>query len=182
MTTETQDGISVGTWQIDPAHTEIGFTVRHIMSKVRGTFDTFEGTLVTADDIGQSHVDVSVDLSSISTGTADRDAHLRSSDFFDTETHPRMRFATTAVTAKGNGEFVVSGNLTVKDVTQPLDLAVEFLGEAGDPWGGTRVGVEATASLNRKDFGIDFNVPIDGDRVMIGDKVDIHINAEAVLQ
>ena len=122
------------------------------------------------------------DLSSINTGTADRDAHLRSGDFFGVDTYPTMSFASTGVVDKGDNEFVVTGDLTIKDVTKPVDLAVEFLGEGGDPWGGTRVGVEATATISRKEFGIDFNIPVGGDAVMIGDKITINIVAEAVLQ
>lgn len=175
--------VTPGTWNLDPTHTEIGFSVRHLMSKVRGTFGTFEGTLVTAEDVTDSKVTVEVDLSSINTGTADRDAHLRSSDFFDVETHPSMTFATNGVTQKSDAEFVVNGDLTIRGVTKPLELQVEFLGEGGDPWGGTRVGVEATGEISRKEFGIDFNIPVAGaDKAMIGDKISLTINAEAVLQ
>ena len=180
MTTAT--AISTGTWALDPTHTEIGFTVRHIMSKVRGKFETFEGTLVTADDVTDSRVDVSVDLNSINTGTVDRDNHLRSGDFFEVETYPTMTFASTGVVEKSPGELVVNGDLTIKGVTKPLELAVEVLGEGSDPWGGTRVGVEATGLISRKDFGIDFNIPLEGGKVVIGDKISIVINAEAVLQ
>lgn len=175
--------VTPGTWNLDPTHTEIGFSVRHLMSKVRGKFETFEGSLVTAEDVTDSKVTVEVDLSSISTGTADRDNHLRSSDFFDVETHPKMTFATNGVTQKSDSEFVVNGDLTIKGVTKPLELKVEFLGEGGDPWGGTRVGVEATGEISRKEFGIDFNIPVAGaDKAMIGDKISLTINAEAVLQ
>ena len=180
MTTAT--AITTGTWALDPTHTEIGFTVRHIMSKVRGKFETFEGTLVTADDVTDSRVDVSVDLNSINTGTVDRDNHLRSSDFFEVENHPTMTFASSGVVEKAPGELVVQGDLTIKGVTKPLELAVEVLGEGNDPWGGTRIGVEATGLISRKEFGIDFNIPLEGDKVMIGDKISIVINAEAVLQ
>jgi polyisoprenoid-binding protein YceI len=180
MTTAT--AITTGTWALDPTHTEIGFTVRHIMSKVRGKFETFEGTVVTADDLTDSRVDVSVDLNSINTGTVDRDNHLRSSDFFEVENHPTMTFASTGVVEKAPGELVVQGDLTIKGVTKPLELAVEVLGEGSDPWGGTRIGVEATGLISRKEFGIDFNIPLEGGKVVIGDKISIVINAEAVLQ
>ena len=174
--------ITTGTWQLDPTHTEIGFTVRHLMSKVRGKFEKFEGTLVTADDITASTVSVKVDLSSINTGTPDRDNHLRSGDFFNIESTPEMTFTTTGVVENSDSEFVVTGDLTIKDITKSIDLKVEFLGEGSDPWGGTRVGVEATGAISRKDWGIDFNIPVAGDKVMIGDKITITINAEAVLQ
>lgn len=180
--TSTATVISSGTWVLDPTHTEIGFTVRHLVSKVRGKFEKFEGTLVTADDITDSTVNVSVDLSSINTGSADRDAHLRSSDFFAVEEFPAMTFASAGVLTKSDTDYVVAGTLTIKGVSKPVELAVEFLGEGGDPWGGTRIGIEAGTQISRKEFGIDFNVPLDGDKVMIGDKITIHIVAEAVLQ
>ncbi|MGZ5366502.1 YceI family protein [Aeromicrobium sp.] len=179
--TATATAITTGTWVLDPTHTEIGFTVRHLMSKVRGKFEKFEGTLVTAEDITASTVSVSVDLSSINTGTADRDAHLRSGDFFGVDQHPTMTFSTTGVVVENDSDYVVSGILDIKGVKKPIDLAVEFLGEGGDPWGGTRVGVEAKSEISRKEFGVDFNVPV-GDKVMIGDKISISIVAEAVLQ
>lgn len=174
--------VSAGTWTIDPAHTEIGFTVRHLMSKVRGKFDTFEGTVVTSEDVTASSVEVSVDLSSINTGTADRDAHLRTADFFEVDTYPSMTFKSTGVKQESDDEFVLTGDLTIKGVTKAIELEVEFLGEGGDPWGGTRVGVEAKAEISRKEFGIDFNIPVSGDKVMIGDKIKLNIVAEAVLQ
>ena len=175
--------VTAGTWAIDASHTEIGFTVRHLVSKVRGKFETFEGAIVTAEDLTASSVTVSVDLSSINTGTADRDAHLRSGDFFGVDTYPTMTFASTGVVDKGGNELVVTGDLTIKGVTKPIELAVEFLGEGGDPWGGTRVGLEASTQISRKEFGIDFNIPVDGaDKLMIGDKISINIVAEAVLQ
>jgi polyisoprenoid-binding protein YceI len=178
----TATAVTTGTWTIDPTHTEIGFSVRHLVSKVRGTFESFEGTIVKNDDVTASTVNVSVDLSSINTGTADRDNHLRSADFFEVETFPKMTFVSTGIVQKSDTDFVVSGDLTIKGVTKPVELATEFLGEGGDPWGGTRVGIEATAEISRKEFGIDFNIPLEGGKVMVGDKISIHINAEAVLQ
>jgi polyisoprenoid-binding protein YceI len=174
--------VTTGTWAIDPSHTEIGFTVRHLVSKVRGKFETFEGSIVASDDITASTVNVSIDLASVNTGTADRDAHLRSGDFFNAEENPKMTFVSTGIVDKGDNEFVVTGDLTIKGVTKSVDLATEFLGEGADPWGGTRVGVEATTEISRKEFGIDFNIPLEGDKVVIGDKISIHIVAEAVLQ
>jgi polyisoprenoid-binding protein YceI len=176
----TSTAVSTGTWVLDPSHTEIGFTVRHLVSKVRGKFETFEGTIVSAKDITASTVNVSIDLASVNTGTADRDAHLRSGDFFNAEENPKMTFVSTGILQK---DFVVTGDLTIKGITKPVELATEFLGEGGDPWGGTRVGLEATTQISRKEFGIDFNVPVEGaDKLMIGDKITINIVAEAVLQ
>ncbi|KQV75953.1 polyisoprenoid-binding protein [Aeromicrobium sp. Root344] len=178
----TATAVSTGTWTIDPTHTEIGFSVRHLVSKVRGKFEAFEGTIVTHDDLTASSVNVTVDLNSINTGTADRDNHLRSADFFEVESHPTMTFVSTGIVQKSDTDFVVTGDLTIKGVSKPVELATEFLGEGGDPWGGTRVGIEATAEISRKEFGIDFNIPLEGGKVMVGDKISIHINAEAVLQ
>jgi polyisoprenoid-binding protein YceI len=177
----TSTAVSTGTWAIDASHTEIGFTVRHLVSKVRGKFETFEGTITSADDVTASTVTVSIDLASVNTGSADRDAHLRSGDFFNAEENPKMTFVSTGIVEKGQGEFVVTGDLTIKGIT--IDLATEFLGEGADPWGGTRVGLEATTTISRKDFGIDFNIPVEGaDKLMIGDKITVTIVAEAVLQ
>ena len=178
----TATAVSTGTWTIDASHTEIGFSVRHLVSKVRGKFETFEGVIVTHDDLTASTVNVTVDLNSINTGTADRDNHLRSADFFEVETHPKMTFVSTGIVQKSETDFAVTGDLTIKGVTKPIELEVEFLGEGSDPWGGTRVGIEATAEISRKEFGIDFNIPLEGGKVMVGDKISIHINAEAVLQ
>lgn len=180
--TNTATAVTTGTWALDPTHTEIGFTVRHLMSKVRGKFDKFEGTVVTAEELNSSTVNVSVDLTSINTGTADRDAHLRSSDFFEVDNYPAMTFKSTGVKQSDDDEFVVTGDLTIKGVTKSIDLEVELLGEGGDPWGGTRVGIEAKGEISRKEFGIDFNIPGSGDKVMIGDKIKLQIVAEAVLQ
>ncbi|HWV26702.1 MAG TPA: YceI family protein [Aeromicrobium sp.] len=174
--------LTAGTWTIDPTHTEIGFSVRHIMSKVRGKFETFESTLTTTEDVSGSSVAVEVELSSVNTGTPDRDNHLRSGDFFNVETTPKMTFRSNGVLVKNDNELVVTGDLTIKDVTKPFELKAELLGEGKDPWGNTRVGVEATGEISRKEFGIDFNIPLEGDKVMIGDKIAITINAEYVLQ
>ena len=176
----TATAVSTGTWAIDPSHTEIGFSVRHLVSKVRGKFEAFEGTIVTPEDLEASTVNVTVDLNSINTGTADRDNHLRSADFFEVETHPKMTFVSTGIVQKSDTDFVVTGDLTIKGVTKPVELATEFLGEGGDPWGGTRVGIEATAEISRKEFGIDFNIPLEGGKLLIGDAVTISLTVQAV--
>jgi polyisoprenoid-binding protein YceI len=175
------EGLVPGTWQIDPTHTDIGFTVRHLISKVRGTFEEFEGEIVIAENPLESEASATVQLNSINTGTAQRDDHLRSSDFFEVDQHPVMRFRSTGVRADGDG-YVVTGDLTVKNVTREIELNVEFLGVGPDPWGGTRVGFEATGKLSRKEFGVDFNIPLEGDKFVIGDQVSIHLQVEAVLK
>ena len=172
---------TAGTWQIDPSHSEVGFTVRHLMSKVRGKFEEFEGQLVTDESGAGSVANAKIQLSSVNTGTEDRDNHLRSSDFFSVDETPVMTFQSTGVRDKGDS-FVAQGDLTIRGVTKPVELDVEVLGEGPDPWGGKRIGLEATTEISRKEFGIDFNIPVSGDKVMIGDKVTIHLTVEAVHQ
>ena len=167
--------IVAGSWTIDPSHSEVGFTVRHLMSKVRGQFEKFEGTLVTGDSLDDTRATATIDLNSVNTRDEQRDGHLRSADFFDVEKFGQMTFSTTSF----DGTTAV-GDLTIKGVTKPVELDVEFLGIGQDPWGGQRLGFEATAVITRKDWGVDFNVPLDGGRVLVGDKVTIHLAVEAV--
>lgn len=177
--TETAEATELrpGTWVIDPAHSEVGFTVRHLMAKVRGHFQIFEGTVTTGASLAETTAQATIDLASVNTNNAQRDAHLRSADFFETEQHGHMTFTATSF----DGQTAV-GDLTIKGVTRPVELDVEFLGVGGDPWGGTRLGFEATGEINRKDFGIDFNIPVEGGRLMVGDKIALQLNIEAVLQ
>jgi polyisoprenoid-binding protein YceI len=170
--------VPVGTGSIDAAHSEVGFTARHLMSKVRGRFEKFEGQIVTGP---QPSARATIDLGSINTNEENRDAHLRSGDFFDVETHGQMTFTSTDVQDGGAG-LLVTGDLSLKGVTKPVTLDVELFGVETDPWGGTRVGFEGTTSLSRKEWGIDFNIPMDGGRLLVGDKVEIVIAIEAVLQ
>ena len=177
VTADTTFGtdITPGTWTIDPSHSEVGFTVRHLMSKVRGQFTTFEGSLVTGDELGATRATATIDLTSIDTRDEQRDQHLRSKDFFDVETSGQMTFTTTSF----DGATAV-GELTIKGITKPVELDVEFLGSGVDPWGNPRLGFEATTVINRKDWGVDFNIPLDGGKFLIGDKVSIHLAVEAV--
>lgn len=172
-------GLTAGTWTIDPTHTEVAFTVRHLMSKVRGTFKTFEGSVVVADDLLSSSAVATIDLSSVDTGTQQRDDHLRSSDFFDASTRPTMTFRSKELRPRGD-DFVAVGDLTVKGVTREVELAVELLGVGTDAYGNERIGLEATGQISRKDFGVDFNVPLDGGKVLIGDAVTISLTVQAV--
>jgi polyisoprenoid-binding protein YceI len=178
MSIDTAFGTDViaGTWNIDASHSEVGFTVRHLMSKVRGQFTSFEGSLTTGDSLESTRATATIDLNSIDTRDAQRDAHLRSGDFFDVETHGQMTFTTTSFDGS-----VARGELSLKGVTKPVELEVEFLGIGQDPWGGQRLGFEATTTINRKDWGVDFNIPLDGGKVLIGDKVTVHLAVEAVL-
>jgi polyisoprenoid-binding protein YceI len=172
-------GLTAGTWTIDPTHTEVAFTVRHLMSKVRGTFKTFDGSIVVTDDPLSSSAEATIDLSSVDTGTPQRDDHLRSSDFFDAATQPTMTFRSKELRPRGD-DFVAIGDLTVKGVTREVELAVELLGVGTDAYGNERVGLEATGQISRKDFGVDFNVPLDGGKLLIGDAVTISLTVQAI--
>ncbi len=182
MTAQSKfEGLTPGTWTIDADHSEVGFTVRHLMSKIRGQFREFEGVLHIAEDPLESSVTASIELSSVDTRNEQRDNHLRSADFFSVETSPKMTFTSSAV--RQNGEDVVAtGDLTIKDVTRPVDFKLDYLGLGTDPWGASRVGFEGTTTISRKDWGVNFNIPLDGDKVMIGDKVEVLIAVEAVLE
>lgn len=180
MTQEiTATELTAGTWTIDPGHSEISFTVRHLMSKVRGSFADFTGEIITTDDLTGSRVNVDIVSASITTNNEQRDGHLRSADFFDPEQGQSLAFVSTGVSAGDEGH-IISGDLTINGVTKSVDLAAEFLGIATDAYGATRIGAEATTSINRKDFNVTFNVPLDGGKLLIGDKIDITLSIEAV--
>jgi len=179
--TTTIPGLVSGTYALDTAHTEIGFTVRHLMTKVRGTFQEFSGEIVVKDSLEESTANVSIELASVHTRNEQRDGHLRSGDFFDAENSPKMTFVSTALKAEGD-DYILAGDLTIKDVTKPVELAFEFLGVEQNAYGQTILGFEASTSISRKEFGIDFNVPLEGGKLLIGDKVDIHLDIQAALQ
>ena len=173
-------GYLAGTWQIDPVHSDVSFSVRHMMvSKVRGRFSGVRGTIRLADDPLQSTVEADIDLRTLDTGNADRDAHLRSADFFEVEQHPMMTFRSTSVEPAGN-EFVVHGELTLRGITKPVNLDLEVNGFTRDPYGGMRTGFTASTTLNRKDFGISINLPMEGGGVVVGDKINVTLEIEAV--
>ncbi len=165
-----------GIWTIDPSHSEVGFTVRHLMTKVRGQFESFEGKLTTGATLADTTAEATIDLNSINTRDAQRDGHLRSADFFDTEKSGPMTFSALAfdgATAKGE--------LTIKGVTREVELDVQFLGTDTDPYGNTKIGFDATTEISRKDYGVDFNIPLDGGKLLIGDKVSISLSIQAAL-
>ncbi|WP_405057109.1 YceI family protein [Kribbella sp. NBC_01505] len=174
-------GLVSGTYSLDTAHTEIGFTVRHLMTKVRGTFREFSGEIVVKDSLEDSTANVTVELASVHTRNDQRDGHLRSGDFFDAENTPKMTFTSTALKAEGE-DYILAGELTIKDVSKPIELAFEFLGVDQNAYGQTIIGFEASASISRKDWGIDFNIPLEGGKLLIGDKVEIHLDVQAALQ
>ena len=173
-------GLVAGTWTIDASHSEVGFSVRHLMSKVKGRFTEFEGTITTgSENPVDGSVEVTITSSSITTGNEQRDGHLKSADFFDPTNGGTLAFASKGITEGADG-YVISGDLTINGITKPVDLAAEFLGVATDAYGATRLGAEATTSIDRKDFNVTFNVPLDGGKLLIGDKVDITLAIEAV--
>lgn len=174
-------GYVAGTWTIDPVHTEVGFSVRHMMvSKVRGKFTTFSGEIVTGETPADSSVTAEIDLTSINTGNDQRDAHLRSADFFEVETHPKMTYRSTGV-REDDGDFILDGELTLKGVTKNVPLRLEVNGFGPDAYGGTRAGFTATAEINRRDFGVNFSAALQNGGAVVSDKVTIHLEVEAVL-
>ncbi|HZO65678.1 MAG TPA: YceI family protein [Kribbellaceae bacterium] len=179
--TSTTSGLVAGTWVIDPAHSEVAFTVRHLMTKVRGTFKEFSGEIVTTENPLDGRATATIELSSVDTRNEQRDGHLRSGDFFDVESRPKMTFTSTAVRQNGDS-WVVTGDLTIKDVTKAVELDVDLLGIDQNAYGQTVIGFEAHTSISRKDWGIDFNVPLEGGKLLIGDKVDISLDVQAALQ
>jgi polyisoprenoid-binding protein YceI len=178
----TIPGYLAGTWQIDPAHSDVSFSVRHMMvSKVKGRFGTFSGTIVTAENPLASTVTAEIDASSIDTNQAQRDAHIRSADFFEVEKYPTITFSSTSVEPKGE-DFLVLGDLTIKGNTRQVPLKLELNGFGPDPFGGLRAGFTATTEISRKEFGVDIDMPMDGGGVVVGDKITITLEIEAVLQ
>jgi polyisoprenoid-binding protein YceI len=169
-------------WNIDTAHSGIYFSVRHmVVSKVRGRFVKYSGTLRLDDaDIKRASVEVSIDASSIDTGVADRDAHLRSRDFFDVESFPTLRFRSTRVEPVDGARYRLIGDLTIRDVTREVSIDVEYGGRGKDPWGNERVGFVAQTSLDRKDFGLTWNQALEAGGILVGDRVDIELDIQAV--
>ena len=175
-------GYIPGTWDIDVAHSEIGFSVRHLMvSKVKGAFREFSGTFVTAENPLDSSVEATVLLSSIDTGNADRDAHLRSADFFDVENHTTLEYRSTGIRYDDEEGFVVDGDLTLRGVTKHVPLQLEIHGfQQSTPFGDSRTGFTATGEIDRRDFGVSFNSTLEGGGVALGNKVQITLEIEAV--
>ncbi|MCB0920202.1 MAG: YceI family protein [Actinobacteria bacterium] len=169
-----------GTWTIDPTHTRLGFVARHAMvTKVRGSFNEFSGSLtLDGANPAASSAEVTVQMASVDSGTPDRDAHLTSPDFFNVEAFPTMTFTSTAVKQDGD-EFVLVGDLTIKDVTRPVEIEVELDGIVTDPWGNTRAGFAGETEISRKDFGLTWNVPLDGGGVLVSDKIKIQLDVSA---
>src|SRR6202035_2436734 len=175
------DGWLPGTWTIDPAHTVVSFSVRHLMSRVRGTFSEVSGEIVTSADLCGSTATAVIAVSSVRTGHPMRDDHLRSADFFDADRYPEMRVAGRVPRPADEG-WVLPGELTIRDVTRPVALEAEFLGT--DPTGlqgEPRIGFSARAAISRRDFGITFGLAADGAKIVVADKVDIILDVQAFL-
>lgn len=170
-----------GTYNIDPTHTEIGFTARHAMvTKVRGNFAEFTGSASTKENLEDAAINVEIDVASIDTGNADRDGHLRTSDFFEVDKFPKITFNSTAVEANGEDGLKVTGDLTIKDVTKSVTIDFDFNGEVTDPWGMSRIGFEGATTINRKDFGLTWQTALDGGGVLVSEKITLNFDVSAV--
>ncbi len=178
----TTSAIGTDTYNIDATHSRVGFVARHAMvTKVRGAFNDFEGTgRFDTTDPTQSSLTVSIQTSSIDTRNDDRDGHLRSGDFFDVETYPTIGFVSTDISAVDASNYRVTGDLTIKDVTRPTTFDLELTGTAVDPWGNTRLGLEGSAVVSRKDWGLTWNTALDAGGVLVGDKVTLELEISAV--
>ena len=181
MTAAVATDLTAGTWAIDPVHSSVNFSVRHLMvSKVRGSFQTFSGAVVVAED-GTPSVNATIDVTSIDTRNEQRDAHVRSADFFDAENYPTATFVSTGVRPDGD-DYVVEGDFTLKGVTKPVSLKLEYNGVNAGMGQGAVAGFEASVVLNRKDFGIDIDMPLETGGAVVGDKVTITLEIEALKQ
>lgn len=175
--------IPTGTWSMDPAHSEVGFSVRHMgIAKVRGRFTSFEGTLVSGDSPEASHIEGTIQAASIDTNEKDRDAHLRSDDFLKADANPEITFRAEGLRPRGDDEFETEGELTMAGVTRPVTLRGEVMGTETDPYGNERVGVELRGALSRKEFGMTFNQMLGGGNMLVGDEVKIVIDASLIRQ
>jgi polyisoprenoid-binding protein YceI len=180
MTTSTQSDLR--TFTIDPQHSRLGFSVRHMgFSTVRGRFEQFDGAIrMRPGDLSTLEAEASVQAASITTGTDDRDEHLRSDDFFAVEAHPTMTFESRAVRDVDGEAFTLVGDLTIRGTTKPVELEAEYLGEGTDPWGGTRVAFEAETTIDRKEFGLTWNQALEAGGVLVGTEVTISLELQAV--
>ena len=175
-------GYVTGRWAIDPVHSDVSFSVRHMMvSKVRGRFHGVDGFISLEPDPHQSSVEAVIDMTTIDTGNTDRDDHIRSADFFEVERYPTMTFRSTDVEVDGD-QLCVVGDLHLHGQTRPVVLHLEVNGFTKDPYGAQRAGFSATTQINRKDFGISIDMPMDGGGVVVGDKINVALEIEAVLQ
>jgi polyisoprenoid-binding protein YceI len=172
-----------GTYALDKSHTTVEFVGRHLMiTKVRGRFTDFDGKIVIGESPEESSVDVTIDAASVNSGDDKRDGHLRSPDFLDVERYPTITFRSTRLEIGSDGEAKVTGDLTVKDVTRPVTLDVEFDGASPDPWGGQRLGFTASTEIDRENWGLTWNVALETGGMLVGKKIRLEFNVEAVKQ
>lgn len=184
MTTETaiRTQIEAGTWKLEKQHTKVGFVAKHLMvTKVRGHFADYDGTVEIADDLTESTIEVNVDAASLTTGAADRDEHLRSGDFFDVANYPELRFVSTEITQDGD-EFEIEGDLTIRDASAPVTLRAKYEGTVTDPWGNERIGISARADINREDWGLTWNAALEGGGWLVSKDVVLEIEGQLVKQ
>jgi polyisoprenoid-binding protein YceI len=179
MTTQT-----LSKWAIDPSHSEISFKVKHlVVTTLTGKFDSFEGSLDTAnEDFSNAKINFSAAIASINTGNTDRDGHLKSDDFFNAEAFPTLTFQSTSFTKTGDSEYKLVGDITLRDVTKPIELTVEYGGTMVDPWGNTKAGFEINGKLKRKEFGLKWDAITEAGGAVVSDEVKLHLNVQLVKQ
>jgi polyisoprenoid-binding protein YceI len=182
MTATSDPAALTGTYAIDPSHSRIGFVARHAMvTKIRGSFNEFEGSgHFDAENPTKSHLQLTIQAASIDTRNADRDAHLRSNDFFDMESYPTITFASTAVAQTGDDEYRVTGDLTIKGVSRPVTVELEYTGTAVDPYGNQRIGFEGKTTVNRKEWGVNWNAALEAGGVLVSEKVTLEFEVSAI--
>lgn len=175
---------TVSKWAIDPSHSEISFKVKHlVVTTLTGKFDAFEGSLETAnEDFSNAKISFTADIASINTGNADRDGHLKSDDFFNAEAFPKLKFESTGFTKKDESTFTLAGNITIREITQPIELSVEYGGTMVDPWGNTKAGFEINGKLKRKEFGLKWDAITEAGGAVVSDEIKLHLNVQLVKQ
>lgn len=171
-------------WKIDPAHSSVDFSIKHmVISRVKGTFHTFDAVIeADPEDLTTARIEFTVDVASVDTRNEDRDNHLRGADFFDAENYPKMTFKATRIVKKSEGEYEVTGDLTIRGVTRPETFLVTYEGQGKDPWGGIRAGFSANGTINRSDYGLKWNAALETGGVLVGDQVQVSLEIEAVKQ
>jgi len=181
MTTIATTTLPVGTYSIDPSHSRIGFVARHAMvTKVRGAFESFDGSFEIAEDLASSSANVSIEAASVDTRSPQRDEHIRSEDFLATSSYPKITFTSTSVEAAGDGSLRLAGELTIKGVSHPVTVDFEYTGTAVDPFGNTRVGFEGATSVSRKDWDLTWNVALEAGGVLVSDKITLEFEVSAI--
>lgn len=178
----SSDDQLTGTWVIDPAHTRLGFSSRHAMvSRIRGAFNTVEGKVVVdSEDLSKTEVSITIDVDSVDTRTPDRDAHLRSADFFDVENYPTITFKSTGVDEVEEGSYIVNGDLTIRDITRPVSVPLELLGVDRDQTGALRAGFEGKRRIDRKDWGVTWNTTLDSGGLLVSDKITLEFELSLI--